>query len=46
MVEAELVLAILLKRFRFQVAPGQKVTPIERFVLWAAEDIHMNLTAR
>jgi cytochrome P450 len=46
MVEAELVLAVLLKRFHFQVAPGQKVTPIERFVLWAAEDIHMNLTPR
>jgi cytochrome P450 len=46
MVEAELVLAALLKRFRFRVAPGQSVTPIERFVLWAAEDIHMDLTPR
>jgi cytochrome P450 len=46
MVEAELVLAILLKRFHFHLAPGQKVTPIERFVLWAAEDIHMDLTLR
>jgi cytochrome P450 len=46
MVEAELVLAVLLKRFQFQPAPGQTVTPIERFVLWAAEDIHMNLTPR
>ncbi|MFI0367933.1 cytochrome P450 [Actinomadura sp. 1N219] len=46
MVEAELVLAILLRRFQFQLAPGQTVTPIERFVLWAAEDIHMTLTPR
>ncbi|WP_131743374.1 cytochrome P450 [Actinomadura roseirufa] len=46
MVEAELVLAVLLKRFRFRPAPGRTVTPIERFVLWAAEDIHMDLTPR
>lgn len=46
MVEAELVLAVLLKRFQFHLPPGQTVTPIERFVLWAADDIHMNLTPR
>ncbi|MGH3242585.1 MAG: cytochrome P450 [Spirillospora sp.] len=46
MVEAELVLAILLRRFQFQLVPEQTVTPIERFVLWAAEDIHMTLTPR
>jgi cytochrome P450 len=46
MVEAQLVLAILLKRFDFRLAPGQTITPIERFVLWAAEDIHMDLTPR
>jgi cytochrome P450 len=46
MIEAQLVLATLLKRFEFHLAPGQTVTPIERFVLWAAEDITMNLTPR
>ncbi|WP_218010289.1 cytochrome P450 [Actinomadura chibensis] len=46
MVEAQLVLAILLKRFRFRPAPGQNVVPIERFVLWAAEDIRMDITPR
>ncbi|HEU5155720.1 MAG TPA: cytochrome P450 [Streptosporangiaceae bacterium] len=46
MVEAELVLAVLLKRFRFRLAPGQTVTPIERFVLWAADDIHMIVSPR
>lgn len=46
MVEAELVLAILLHRFRFQPLPGHDVVPIERFVLWAADDIRMNLTPR
>ncbi|MBO2450938.1 cytochrome P450 [Actinomadura barringtoniae] len=46
MVEAELVLATLLKRFDFRLAPGQTVTPIERFVLWADGDIRMNVTPR
>ncbi|NGO70021.1 cytochrome P450 [Streptomyces boncukensis] len=46
MVEAELVLAVLLKRFRFRPAPGHEVTPIERFVLWAADDIRMLVTPR
>lgn len=46
MIEAELVLAVLLKRFRFELAPDHPVIPIERFVLWAADDIHMNLTLR
>ncbi|MFD9903234.1 cytochrome P450 [Streptomyces sp. NPDC059063] len=46
MVEAELVLAVLLKRFRFHPVPGHDVTPIERFVLWAADDIPMNLSLR
>lgn len=47
MVEAELVLAILLKRFRFQPAPGyEEVTPIERFVLWAQDDIRMRVSPR
>ncbi|WP_131756421.1 cytochrome P450 [Actinomadura fibrosa] len=45
-VEAELVLASLLKRFRLELPAGQTVTPIERFVLWAAEDIHVTLTPR
>ncbi|MFE0173823.1 cytochrome P450 [Streptomyces sp. NPDC059002] len=46
MIEAELTLAVLLKRFRFHPAPGHEVTPIERFVLWAADDIRMNVTPR
>ncbi|MGI5166570.1 cytochrome P450 [Spirillospora sp. CA-253888] len=46
MVEAQLVLATLLKRFHFTLAPDQTIEPIERFVLWAAEDIHMTLTPR
>ncbi|MBW5425893.1 cytochrome P450 [Streptomyces sp. BG9H] len=46
MTEAELTLAVLLKRFRFRPAPGHEVTPVERFVLWAADDILMDLTPR
>ncbi|MFC5148845.1 cytochrome P450 [Streptomyces aureoversilis] len=45
-VEAELVLAVLLKRFRFRPVPGHEVTPIERFVLWAADDIRMTVSPR
>ncbi len=45
-VEAQLVLAVLLKRFRFRPAPGHEVTPIERFVLWAADDIRMIVSPR
>ncbi|MGD3108754.1 cytochrome P450 [Streptomyces sp. YGL11-2] len=46
MVEAELVLAVLLKRFRFRPVPGHEVIPIERFVLWAADDIRMTVSPR
>ncbi|MEU5579673.1 cytochrome P450 [Streptomyces huasconensis] len=46
MVEAELILAVLLKRFRFRPAPGHEVTPVERFVLWAADDIRMIVEPR
>ncbi|KEF08775.1 MULTISPECIES: cytochrome P450 [Streptomyces] len=45
-VEAQLVLAVLLKRFRFRPVPGHEVTPIERFVLWAADDIRMFVSRR
>ncbi|QLE75660.1 cytochrome P450 [Streptomyces rectiverticillatus] len=45
-VEAELVLAVLLKRFRFRPVPGHEVTPVERFVLWAADDIRMTVSRR
>lgn len=45
-VEAELVLAVLLKRFTFRPVPGHEVTPIERFVLWAADDIRMTVSPR
>ncbi|MEU8123783.1 cytochrome P450 [Spirillospora sp. NPDC049024] len=46
MVEAQLVLAVLLKRLAFRPVPDRTVTPIERFVLWAAEDIHMTVVPR
>ncbi|MEW1655028.1 cytochrome P450 [Streptomyces sp. NPDC093707] len=46
MVEAELTLAVLLKRFRFRPVPGHEVTPVERFVLWAADDIRMDVSVR
>lgn len=46
MVEAELMLAVLVRRFRFELAADHEVVPIERFVLWAADDILMNLTPR
>ncbi|GHB33443.1 hypothetical protein GCM10010331_20680 [Streptomyces xanthochromogenes] len=41
-----MILAILLKRFRFRPVPGHKVVPIERFVLWAADDIRMTVRRR
>ncbi|MFI1679074.1 cytochrome P450 [Streptomyces sp. NPDC020607] len=46
MVEAQLMLAVLLKRFRFRPVEGHEVTPVERFVLWAADDIPMVVTPR
>ncbi|MFI6166141.1 cytochrome P450 [Nocardia sp. NPDC051052] len=46
MVEAELILAVLLRRFRFELTADHAVVPIERFVLWAADDIWMTLTPR
>ncbi|MEU5429601.1 cytochrome P450 [Streptomyces olivoreticuli] len=46
MIKAELVLAVLLKRFRFRPAPGHEVRPVERFVLWAADDIRMIVSPR
>ncbi|MFI0424337.1 cytochrome P450 [Spongiactinospora sp. 9N601] len=46
MVEAELVLAVLLKRLEFAPVAGHPVVPVERFVLWAADDILMTATPR
>ncbi|MFC9433796.1 cytochrome P450 [Nocardia sp. NPDC057030] len=46
MVEAELMLAVLVRRFRFELAADHAVIPVERFVLWAADDIRVNLTPR
>ncbi|WP_158891050.1 cytochrome P450 [Amycolatopsis anabasis] len=46
MVEIKLMLAVLLKRFEFRLAPGHQVVPVERFVLWARDDIRMHLTPR
>ncbi|MFG2142776.1 cytochrome P450 [Streptomyces sp. NPDC048696] len=45
-VEAQLVLAVLLKRLRFWPAPGHEVTPVERFVLWARDGIRMTVRPR
>ncbi|WP_172383227.1 cytochrome P450 [Streptomyces sp. MNP-20] len=45
-VEAQLVLAVLLKRLTFRPVPGHQVTPIERFVLWAADGIPMRVGVR
>ncbi|MEV8313414.1 cytochrome P450 [Streptomyces sp. NPDC059900] len=45
-VEAQLVLAVLLKRLRFAPAPGHEVTPVERFVLWARDGIRMTVRPR
>ena len=39
MVEIKLMLAVMLKRFEFEPVPGRVVTPVERFVLWARDDI-------
>ncbi|MFE6052709.1 cytochrome P450 [Kitasatospora sp. NPDC056446] len=44
--EARLLLAVLLKRFRFRPEPGHRVVPVERFVLRAADDIRMLVDAR
>ncbi|MBF6329535.1 cytochrome P450 [Nocardia transvalensis] len=46
MLEAQLALAILLHRFRFALDPDHPVIPVERFVLWAADDIRMHLAPR
>ncbi|MFJ6620749.1 cytochrome P450 [Kitasatospora sp. NPDC091335] len=45
-VEALVLLAVLLRRFRFRPEPGHRVVPVERFVLWAADDIRMLVTPR
>ncbi|MDN3261944.1 cytochrome P450 [Streptomyces sp. CSDS2] len=44
--EAQLILAVLLKRLRFSPAPGHEVTPTERFVLWARDGIWMTAHPR
>jgi cytochrome P450 len=46
MVEAKLVLAVLLRRLSFTPAPGPAPTPVERFVLWAADGITMRVAPR
>ncbi|MBD0741473.1 cytochrome P450 [Streptomyces sp. CBMA152] len=45
-IEAQLVLAVLLKRLRFQPTPGHQVIPVERFVLWARDGIRMTVRPR
>ncbi|MFG2905762.1 cytochrome P450 [Kitasatospora sp. NPDC048286] len=44
--EARVLLAVLLKRLRFRPEPGHRVVPVERFVLWAADDIRMLVSPR
>lgn len=46
MVEIKLMLAVLVKRFDFVPVPGHEVTPVERFVLWAQDDIRMTVSPR
>jgi cytochrome P450 len=46
MVEAELVLAVLLRRLRFEPVEDHPVAPVERFVLWAEDDIRMRVRVR
>jgi cytochrome P450 len=46
MVEIKLMVAVLVKRFEFAPVSGHVVTPVERFVLWARDDIRMTLTPR
>lgn len=46
MAEIRLILAVLVKRFEFTPVPGHVVTPVERFVLWAQDDIRMTVTPR
>ncbi|CAM3543829.1 cytochrome P450 [Kibdelosporangium persicum] len=46
MVEIKLMLAVLVRRFEFTPVPGHVVTPVERFVLWARDDIRMTVTPR
>ncbi|WP_317620909.1 hypothetical protein [Streptomyces sp. CBMA123] len=44
--EALLLPAVLLKRLRLRPEPGHRVVPVERFVLWADQDIRMLVTPR
>nr|WP_042189103.1 cytochrome P450 [Kibdelosporangium sp. MJ126-NF4]CEL18660.1 Cytochrome P450 [Kibdelosporangium sp. MJ126-NF4]CTQ98144.1 Cytochrome P450 [Kibdelosporangium sp. MJ126-NF4] len=46
MAEIKLMVAVLVKRFEFTPVPGHVVTPVERFVLWARDDIRMTVTPR
>ncbi|WP_073480999.1 cytochrome P450 [Streptoalloteichus hindustanus] len=45
-VQIRLMLAVLARRFRFRLVQGHVVTPVERFVLCAEDDIRMTVTAR
>ncbi|MCP2259170.1 cytochrome P450, family 20, subfamily A [Streptoalloteichus tenebrarius] len=46
MTQTKLMLAVLAHRFRFRLVPGHVVTPVERFVLCAEDDIRMVVTPR
>ena len=46
MIEAQLLLVILIQRFRFDLAPGQRVALLPRITLRPKHGMKMRLTQR